>query len=218
MINFRGPYWNGMSAPRYEFRTFGPDLGTVGARLREMAPLGRYRESRELYLLLPGRLDLNLKVRDDALELKRRVELDDDLELWRPAFRLAFPIPATTLREHLADLLPESATLPDTGSCDARRLLALLTAPRTGVARASLFKQRFGFDIAGCLAEVVEVLVNGARLMSAAVEAEDPARVRAQRDRLGLAGTENVGYVLALERVLGRLPLPPGAFYDATPG
>jgi hypothetical protein len=200
---------------RYERRIFAPDLSGIEARLRVAAPLGRYREGLETYLLLPGRSDLNLKIRDGALELKRLVRREWGLEQWEPGFRLDLPADGVRLGEHLAGLVDLGSWLEVPGDWDTERLLAAIAEAQPGVAAASLFKKRFGFVLDDCLAEVAEVLINGARLMSAAVESELPAAVLALQDRLGMEGLENVGYVLAAERVLGRARLPEDAFYNA---
>jgi exopolyphosphatase / guanosine-5'-triphosphate,3'-diphosphate pyrophosphatase len=201
--------------PRYEFRVFAPDLSWMEARIRTLAPLGRYRESLETYLLVPGRNEVNLKIRDGALELKRLIERRRGLEQWRPEFRLDLPADGPALAEHLKALVNLGQRLDEGGPRDAEDLFALLAEAQPGVATASLFKKRFGFVLDDCLAEVVEVLINGARLMSVALESEEPRAVLALRVKLGMEGWDNVSYVLAAERVLGRAPLPEDAFYNA---
>jgi hypothetical protein len=201
--------------PRYEFRVFAPDLSLMEARIRTLAPLGRYRESLETYLLVPGRNEVNLKLRDGALELKQLIERRWGLEQWRPGFRLDLPADGRALAGHLKDLVNLGQGLDEGGPQDAEGFVALLAEAQPGVATASLFKKRFGFVLDDCLAEVVEVLINGARLTSVALESERPRAVLALREKLGMDGWDNLSYVLAAERVLGRAPLPEDAFYNA---
>jgi exopolyphosphatase / guanosine-5'-triphosphate,3'-diphosphate pyrophosphatase len=201
--------------PRYELRVFAPDLSWMEGRIRTFAPLGRYRESLETYLLVPGRTELNLKIRDGALELKQLIERRWGLEQWRPDFRLDLPADGPALAEYLKVFVNLGRGLDESGARDAEELFALLAEVEPGVAAASLFKKRFGFVLDDCLAEVVEVLINGARLTSVALESERPHAVLALRDKLGMDGSDNVSYVLAAERVLGRAPLPKDAFYNA---
>lgn len=204
-----------MPTDRYEFRVFAADLGVIEARIRARATLSRYRESLDTYLLLPGRPDQNLKIRDGVLELKRLLQRDRGLEQWHPEFRQEFPVPAARLLERLEGRLVLHEPPAEVGDWDAESFVHWVADPCIGVGVASLFKQRFGFELDGCLVEIDRLLVNGARLMSAAVESAEPEAVLALRDRLGLQERENVGYVPALERVLGRRPLPAGAFYNA---
>jgi hypothetical protein len=204
-----------MQDARYEFRVFAPDLRMIETRLRGLASLSRYHESLETYLLIPGRHDLNLKLRDGNLELKKLLRRERDLEQWHPEFRQAFPVPVTRLVERLEGCLNLEEPPTNDGDWDASRFVHWVSDPYFGVAVASLFKQRFGFELAGCFAEIASLRVNGAPLMSAALESTDPEVVLTLRERLGMAQEENVSYVLALERVLGRAALPPGAYYNA---
>jgi hypothetical protein len=204
-----------MQDARYEFRIFAPDLSLIETRLRGLAPLSQYRESLETYLLIPGRYDINLKIRDGNLELKRLLQRERDLEQWHPEFRQPFPVPVTRLMERLEGCLTLEEPPTDDGDWDTKRFVHWVSDPYFGVAVVSLFKKRLGFEPAGCFAEIAELRINGAALMSAALESADPEAVLALREQLGMAHEENVGYVLALERVLGRAPLPPDAYYSA---
>jgi hypothetical protein len=204
-------------APRYELRLFAPDLRALEAEIRRHAPLARYREGLELYLLVAGRPDCNLKIRDGALEMKRLHHRERGLEQWRPAFRHELPAAADLLSAELGGLFALAEPLFAGGEADAAEVARRLGAPDVGVAPVSLFKRRWGFVIDDCLVEVVEALINGARLMSAALESADPRAVLALRERLQIAPQENVSYVLAVERVLGRAPLPHDAYYNARP-
>lgn len=204
-------------APRYELRLFAPDLRALEAEIRRHAPLARYREGLEVYLLLADRPDCNLKIRDGALEMKQLHHRERGLEQWRPAFRHELPAAADLLSAELGGLFALAEPLFGAGEADAAEVVRRLSAPDAGAAPASLFKRRWGFAIDDCLVEVVELLINGARVMSVALESADAGAVLALRDRLGIAPQENVSYVLAIARVLGRAPLPDGAYYNARP-
>ena len=205
----------GDSGPRYEYRIFSASLRGLEAAVRAEAALLRYRESLELYLLLPGREDLNLKIRDDRLSVKRRIARirrgSRELEQWRPEPELRFPVDPCDLVRYL-DGAP---SLPGRPLADRTAVAAAFRALAGGGAVASVFKQRFGFEIDGCPVEIVDLLVNGARLASAAVESEDPDAVVRLLDRLGVAAEENVGYARAIARVTGLSALPEGAHYNA---
>ena len=67
----------------------------------------------------------------------------------------------------------------------------------------------------GCIAEVAQVLVNGAGVSTACLEAEDPDQVLSAAVELGLTGLENVNYLTAIKRIVGLAPLPADAYYRA---
>jgi hypothetical protein len=87
--------------------------------------------------------------------------------------------------------------------------------PHPELAAVSVFKQRFGFEIDGCIAELANVYINGALMRTACLESTDPDLVLRTRTRIHLDGYENVNYLLAIKRVIGMAPLPAGAFYRA---
>jgi hypothetical protein len=191
---------------RYEFRVFAPGLGWLGSAIRRRASLASYREGGEVYLLLAGRQEINLKIRGQALELKRLVHREADLQQWQPAFRLDLPAMAAELDAVWSDLAVDAACPRAGGRCTAADLVQRFADRDAAHGIARLFKQRWSFRLAGCAVELVEVTANGARLTGAAIESADPAAVQRLRRELGLSDWENVSYVLALSRLLGWVP------------
>ena len=87
--------------------------------------------------------------------------------------------------------------------------------PHPDLAAVNVYKQRTGFEIDGCMAELANVTINGALMRTLCIESTDPDLVLATRTRLHLDDYENVNYLLAIKRVIGMAPLPDGAFYRA---
>jgi hypothetical protein len=78
-----------------------PSLAGLQSRIDTAANVPA-SESTEIYLL-GARNDLNLKVRNDTLELKRLDQTDENgLELWRPEGKERFPISAESVAKLLA--------------------------------------------------------------------------------------------------------------------
>ena len=78
--------------PRWEWRTFGDDLGKAAAALARYRT-GSDNESDEIYFLSPG--GENVKVRDGLMDIKVLREVDPDgLEQWFPVMKAAFPLAA----------------------------------------------------------------------------------------------------------------------------
>ncbi len=175
--------------PRWEWRTFGNDLGEAAASL---AALGgeRLEESDELYLLSAAS-DESVKVRAELLDLKLLEEQSGDgLELWIPTLKARFPIAAADLHQVLAalgapvPLARESYTLPE--------LVDEVVAPAPGLLAVQVHKQRRHYELDGCRAESTEVTTAAGTARTIAIESEDPKLVLATRRRLGLDGRPNV--------------------------
>src|SRR3954449_8870102 len=76
---------------RWEWRTFGGDLGGAGERLGSMPP-EKVTETDETYLLAPASLDA-VKARAELMDVKHLEAVDDDgLELWEPVMKAPLPV------------------------------------------------------------------------------------------------------------------------------
>lgn len=54
---------------RYEFRAFAHDFGIAEEAIRRHAPVDRYRESLEVYLMSAGNEETNTKVRGGLMDI-----------------------------------------------------------------------------------------------------------------------------------------------------
>src|SRR3954452_24625511 len=78
---------------RWEWRTFGGDLGGARGRLGSM-PREKVTETDETYLLARASLDA-VKARAELMDVKHLEAVDDDgLELWEPGMKAPLPVSA----------------------------------------------------------------------------------------------------------------------------
>jgi exopolyphosphatase/guanosine-5'-triphosphate,3'-diphosphate pyrophosphatase len=73
-------------------------------------------------------------------------------------------------------------------------LVAELTAWHPELRAVPVHKKRLRFRIAGCMTELTDVVVEGMRTRTIAVESEDPDGVVAVVKDLGLSGRQNTSY------------------------
>jgi exopolyphosphatase/guanosine-5'-triphosphate,3'-diphosphate pyrophosphatase len=187
--------------PRWEWRTFGGDLAEASARLAA-AGAGEVQRTHEVYLL-SALNDASVKVRAGLLDIKRLEEVDGDgLERWRPILKAPFPLPAETVAE-VFDCL--GAPIPELTRADygLEQLLAELIAPAPDLRALQVHKTRTRVRFEGFAAEVTEVVADGRRVRTLAVESEDRAAVVAALRRLGLEGVPNQAYPPALKALIG---------------
>ena len=92
---------NAQAPCRWEWRMFAPSLADLQSKIGTAANVPA-SESTEIYLL-GTRNDLNIKVRNDTLELKRLDQTDENgLELWRPEGKERFPVSTESAAKLLA--------------------------------------------------------------------------------------------------------------------
>jgi hypothetical protein len=205
----------GETPSRYEFRVFAQDFGVVEEEIRRRAEVTRYRESREVYLMSAGNNENNTKVRGGLMDIKTRLQSDRGLEQWEPRMKAAFPLAQHVIRNEVFAAFGVVVPELKREAYSLKHYLDEVIEPHAQLAAVSVYKQRYGFDIHGCMAELATVYINGAVIRTVCLEAGDPDLVLATRVRLHLDCYENVNYLLAIKRVVGMAPLPKDAFYRA---
>jgi exopolyphosphatase / guanosine-5'-triphosphate,3'-diphosphate pyrophosphatase len=189
--------------PRWEWRTFGRSFGTAEQAFAALTPVDIH-DSDELYLLSPG--GVNVKVRDDLMDIKVLQEVDTDgLEQWMPVMKAAFPLSASEAAE-IVDALGVLSPPLDRGVYTLDQFMTEVIGP-TGAARpVMVHKRRVRYVVGGCMAELTNVAVAGRPTRTIAVESEDPTAVVAAVRSLGLGGYINTNYAVGLAAVMEGAP------------
>lgn len=181
--------------PRYEYRAWAdsfPDLPRPDAE----------PWVEETYLIAQGLASRNVKLTADALEIKELVQDREGLQLWRPAARLAYPIPAATLERELMVLLQIGQPLRRERYGPAEILEDVADARRNVLAVPLRKRRRLFAAAGGCRAETAEIETgDGKRATTAAAEHADPARLMEAMAGLGLDRFPNLSYPTALARL-----------------
>jgi exopolyphosphatase / guanosine-5'-triphosphate,3'-diphosphate pyrophosphatase len=187
--------------PRWEWRTFGDDLGDAEAAFAAMTP-EQVVESTELYLVSATGGDV-VKVRDGLMDIKQLQAIDDDgLEQWTPVMKAKFPLSAAELAA-VTSALGVDAAPPAGDAYPLDRLLGEIVDPDPASRAVRVHKHRARYRVHGCMAELTDVRTDRAATRTIAVESEDPALVVAALDAVGLAARPNVNYGRGL-RILER--------------
>jgi len=194
---------------RFEFRAFAQSFGIVEDTIRRLAECEAIQESREVYIVQLGVLERNVKIRNNKLDIKQLIDVQDGFEQWRPTGQFEFPIG----QQELGEVLPELAAGLDQPEYDQGEFLRTAVNPAGGFYRANVFKRRFRFHVQECLTEIDDILINGTAITSVAIESEDATMVSTVRQLVRLDEFENVSFPLVLARTLGLEPDPDEARY-----
>jgi exopolyphosphatase/guanosine-5'-triphosphate,3'-diphosphate pyrophosphatase len=136
------------------------------------------------------------------MDIKTLEQVDaNGLEQWRPVMKGEFPLALADAAGVCAAL--RVAPLPPRDAYRWEEMQAELVHPSRGVHVAHVRKTRRRYKIDGCLAEMAEVVADGRPTRTVAIEFEDPARVYAAVQKMGLGRFENVSYPRGLKRLLG---------------
>ena len=190
-----------MIVPRWEWRTFGEQFGVAEDRLAELSPT-RVDDSDELYIV-SSRGEGSIKVRGGVLDVKRLEHVSDDgLEQWRPVAKAEFPIAATDIAKLLEGLDVVVPAL-DRDAYDLDELVDEVIRPNADLLSVPVHKGRVHYALGGCMAELTDVEAGSRATRTIAVEAEDPALVRAAVEELGLWSRPNVSFPRGLKALVG---------------
>jgi exopolyphosphatase/guanosine-5'-triphosphate,3'-diphosphate pyrophosphatase len=187
--------------PRWEWRTFGQDFGAALTRFAALAAEA-VQNSEEIYLVATAS-DANVKIRDQLLDIKLLESVDaDGLEQWRPVLKQPIPLdPPVVARARAALGLP---VLPNNAqSVSLDRLLAEVASPDGLVHVVAVTKSRARYHVHGCAAELTDVVANGKRVRTIAIEDADPAKVIAAVRAMELDHYPNTNYPRGLKQILG---------------
>lgn len=172
---------------RWEWRTFGQDLGAAADRLAAL-PVELETDSDETYLVARD-VRHAVKARDGLMDVKHLDRVGDDgLQLWRPVMKAPLPVGAEDAAVVLTALDVPVPTLDAGTSYD---LDALVAAGGGAVTAVDMHKHRRHTTFAGARAELSDLTAEGRTTRTIAIEHEDPSLVLAAVDQLGLAGRPN---------------------------
>jgi len=187
--------------PRWEWRTFGSDFGAADATFASLEP-ELTQEIDEIYLLSPGTF-ASVKLRAGLMDVKQLTEVGEaGVEQWRPTMKAAFPLPWGEA-DKVCAALRVSTPPPGTDAFSADEFLTVLVAPECGVRAVAVHKRRLHYTVNGCMSEVTEVVAEGKKVRTLAIESEDADRVIAAVRELGLADRSNTSYPRWLKAAVG---------------
>jgi len=189
--------------PRWEWRAFGRSFGAAEDALVPISP-ERTEEGDEIYLV--SGVSANVKVRDDLMDVKVLREVDaDGLERWEPVMKQGFPLGAKDVTEVLEALdVPAPKLTRATYTLDG--FLNELIRPNDLARVVNVHKRRNRFTVAGCIAELADVVADGRPMRTIAIESEDSAAVIAAVRAIGLNGYVNTSYPRGLAALIDDQP------------
>lgn len=189
--------------PRWEWRAFGRGFGAAEDALVPISPT-RTEEGDELYLI--SGVSANVKVRDDLMDVKVLREVDaDGLERWEPVMKQGFPLAATDASEVL-EALDVTAPKLTSATYTLDGFLNELIRPNDLARVVNVHKRRNRFTVAGCIAELADVVADGRPTRTLAIESEDAAAVIEAVRAIGLDGYANTSYPRGLPALIDDEP------------
>lgn len=194
------------SDSRFEYRGFAHGFREVESAIRKTAECRETVESQDTYLVGPRSDDVSVKIRDDRLSIKSRIQIRGHLELWQPVLEEPFPLP----RDLVLRALPEALGIRgeelvlERARLRANDLIEAIRRPHLDIIVGDVFKRRSFYEVLRCRTEIDEVLVTGQAIRSVAVESVDAEQVEAAVVRIGLDRYPNCSFSRAIREIARR--------------
>ncbi len=197
-----------ISAPRFEFRTFGRNFDEASFRMARLSgPVPEKvweRRSEEIYIVSATNDKNNTKIRDGKMDIKTFIQEKDGLEQWNPLMKGEFPIARKVLED---EVFPAFAVAMPALTKDTYTLVEFLAMVKENsqLKAVRVEKQRFGYMVNDTICEVGNVWINGAKLVTINSESTVLEDILKTMKDVGMDGNENINYLQAVKRVTGMI-------------
>ncbi|OQY29560.1 MAG: hypothetical protein B6244_03380 [Candidatus Cloacimonetes bacterium 4572_55] len=189
--------------PRFEFRTFAQNFGLVETKMRKLSPVEKIRESSEIYIMSAGNNENNTKIRDGLMDIKVFVQEKKGLQQWNPRMKGKFPMETAMIRDEVFPAFGIAAPEFKRDVYSLESYLNEIIKPHPDLIAVNVFKRRFAFTINNCIAEIGDVLINGAQIRTANLESTDIEAILEAMKMVRLEEYENINYLMAIKRIIG---------------
>ncbi len=189
--------------PRYEYRIFGLDITENIEKLKKLGKPDQTRNIAEIYLMTAGNSSNNVKIRSRNLDIKKLVCEVEMLEQWKPFNIGLFPLDKNKIKHQVFPALGVEPPVLERENYSLEEFMKELILDDPDIIVALTEKTRYGFLLNDCICEWAEVRINGAMILTLAVESENEAKVLETINMLDAEEFENINYPKAIKRVLG---------------
>jgi len=197
------------TAPRYEFRIFGNKLDAYESKIKELSTREQTRQMDSVYLITPWKRKNNVKIREGVMDIKILEQQESGLEQWNPFLVGKFPLNADVIKTVVFPALGIESPVFGRKKYSLKQFISEVVSVDPDLAVAYVWKTRHAYLVGDCITEIAEILVNGASIKTICIEHEDPQKVIAAKEMIGIGEEiENVNYPKALKRIMGLVDLP----------
>jgi len=197
------------TAPRYEFRIFGNKLDAYESKIKELSTREQTRQMDSVYLITPWKRKNNVKIREGVMDIKILERQESGVEQWNPFLVGKFPLNADVIKTVVFPALGIESPVFGRKKYSLKQFISEVVSVDPDLAVAYVWKTRHAYLVGDCITEIAEILVNGASIKTICIEHEDPQKVIAAKEMIGIGEEiENVNYPKALKRIMGLVDLP----------
>lgn len=194
------------TAPRYEFRTFGRDFKLQLELMEQFTqPVPedlQIRVFNEVYIVSKNTDEVNIKVKNSLLDIKKLISTNNNLEQWDSVAKYEFPLDQETLLNEILPLLKADIPILEHNEFGVKEFLSIAKRHKDLIP-ITVQKKRNAYIVNYTICEFAEVIIGNDYLYTIAVESVDRDEVINTAEQLGMNSFKNINYVQAIKRVTG---------------
>jgi len=188
---------------QWEYRIFADKFDEIEENIREHAELISTKQIMEVYFITNSNNDFDVKTSDNHLEINRVVTSDSGFEQWQPVHKKSFPLNADFIKSELFPVLNADAPPMQRDDYTFQQFLDELIIRHPALFIVQVSNVLYTFDVAGCAAEVADVVINNSKIRTVCIRSEDTQKLNQTSKYLGIGSYENVNYIKAIKKVIG---------------
>lgn len=197
--------------PRYEYRTFGHNFNETQRLMEKLTqPVPddlKVRVFNEIYIVSKRADNINVKIKNELLDIKILINVQNKLERWNAVTKYEFPLKKDLI---IGDILPQLKTdIPvlDKDELDLQEFVSIAKRHKDLIP-ISIHKKRFAYLVNFTICEFADIMIGNDYLYTVAVESTDPNEVLTTVEQLDLNKLENINYIQAIKRLKGLVNKP----------
>ena len=192
------------TTPRFEFRTFGHNFTDYHNKMAELSlPVPdemRVRKFDEIYIISKTVDNTNIKVKNNKLDVKKLIQVRDNLEKWNTMMKFDFPVSKKLLMDEIFPALKADILLIKYNEVDEKQFVNIIKRHKDLLV-IPVHKKRYAYILNYTICEFAEVIFGNDCLYTVSVESTEAEEVTKTIQELNLDSLENINYVQAIKRV-----------------
>jgi hypothetical protein len=192
------------TTPRFEFRTFGHNFTDYHKKMAKLSlPVPdniHVRTFDEIYVISIAVDDTNIKVKNNKLDVKKLIQVRDNLEQWNTIMKYDFPISKKLLMDEIFPALKADILLLKNNELDKKQFVNIIKQHKDLLV-IPVHKKRYAYILNYTICEFAEVIFGNDYLYTVSVESTEAEEVTNTIRELNLDSFENINYVQAIKRV-----------------
>lgn len=193
-----------LTSPRFEFRTFGHNFTDYHKRMAKLSqPVPddmRVRKFDEIYVISKVGDDTNIKIKNNKLDVKKLIQVLDNLEQWDTIMKYDFPISKKLFMDKIFPAFKIDTPIFTNDELREKQFLRTVKQ-NNDLLIIPVQKRRQAYIVNLTICEYAEVLFGNDYLYTISVESTEPDEVTNTIRELNLDSFENINYIQAIKRI-----------------